>query len=89
MLIVGVAIAIGVGLFLWARFIRKRPRERGRRDRAPYAIPIDTSPNDLGPGDRPHHRRRRRRRRDHRTRNPTLAETGGLPPHRPPGQLPA
>lgn len=33
-------------------------------------------------------RRRRRRRRDHRPRNPTLAETGGLPPIRteaPPG----
>lgn len=30
-----------------------------------------------------HHRRRRVRRRDHRPRNPTLAETGGLPPVRP------
>jgi hypothetical protein len=33
-------------------------------------------------------RRRRRRRREHRPRNPTLAETGGLPPIRteaPPG----
>ena len=27
--------------------------------------------------------RYRRRRRDHRQRNPTLAETGGLPPQRP------
>ncbi len=27
--------------------------------------------------------RRRRRRREHRPRNPTLAETGGLPPLRP------
>jgi hypothetical protein len=27
-------------------------------------------------------RRRRRRRREHRPRNPTLAETGGLPPVR-------
>jgi hypothetical protein len=32
----------------------------------------------------PHHRqrRRRRRRRDHRSRNPSLAEVGGLPPQR-------
>lgn len=29
------------------------------------------------------HRRRRRRRRDHRPRNPTLGETGGLPPAKP------
>ncbi|MCP5519658.1 MAG: hypothetical protein H7A45_20655 [Verrucomicrobiales bacterium] len=37
-----------------------------------------------------HHRRHRRRRprREHRPRNPTLAETGGLPPRREPGQPP-
>lgn len=29
-------------------------------------------------------RRRRRKRMPHRPRNPTLAETGGLPPPRPP-----
>lgn len=33
-----------------------------------------------------HHRRRRRRA--HRSRNPTLAETGGLPPPRPEGETP-
>ena len=36
--------------------------------------------------------RHRRRRREHRPRNPTLAETGGLPPIRadkPPGDSPA
>jgi hypothetical protein len=33
----------------------------------------------------PHRRKLRRRRRDHRPRNPTLAETGGLPPIRPDG----
>jgi hypothetical protein len=32
----------------------------------------------------PHRRKWRRRRRDHRPRNPTLAETGGLPPIRQP-----
>jgi hypothetical protein len=34
------------------------------------------------------HHHRRRRRRSHRGRNPTLAETGGLPPPRPEGQAP-
>jgi hypothetical protein len=29
------------------------------------------------------HRRHRKRRKEHRQRNPTLAETGGLPPARP------
>ena len=33
--------------------------------------------------------RRRRARREHRERNPTLAETGGLPPPRPDGCPPA
>ncbi len=35
-----------------------------------------------------HHHRRRIRRREHRHRNPTLAETGGLPPIRDPGAPP-
>jgi ABC-type nickel/cobalt efflux system permease component RcnA len=35
-----------------------------------------------------HSHGRRRRRRAHRGRNPTLAETGGLPPPRPDGQVP-
>jgi hypothetical protein len=34
------------------------------------------------------HRRRRIRRREHRPRNPTLAETGGLPPIRDPEMPP-
>lgn len=33
-------------------------------------------------------RRKRRRRRDHRPRNPSLGQTGGLPPPRPDDQLP-
>ena len=35
-----------------------------------------------------HRHRKRRRRRDHRPRHPTLAETGGLPPIRPPEDRP-
>jgi hypothetical protein len=37
---------------------------------------------------RPRHRRQRRRRREHRHRNPTLSETGGLPPLRDPNSPP-
>lgn len=39
--------------------------------------------DDGGSGDQPHDKRRykyRVRRRSHRSRNPTLSETGGLPP---------
>jgi hypothetical protein len=37
----------------------------------------------------PKRRKWRRRRREHRPRNPTLAETGGLPPVRPEGPPPS
>lgn len=41
---------------------------------------------------RHHHHGKKRRRREHRPINPTLAQTGGLPPiraeERPPGQTP-
>jgi ABC-type nickel/cobalt efflux system permease component RcnA len=46
---------------------------------------------DEGPEERLHghqHHRRRIRRREHRHRNPTLAETGGLPPMRDPNAPP-
>lgn len=51
----------------------------------------DDSDDEDGDGDgkrsRKHHGRRRRTS-EHRPRNPTLAETGGLPPLREPGQPP-
>jgi hypothetical protein len=34
------------------------------------------------------HHKRRKRRRHHRQVNPTLAQTGGLPPPRQPGEPP-
>ena len=62
---------------MWAVFIRKpaRRRERGRLlDKAPEprARAEDAPAAKSG--------RRRRRREKHRPRNPTLSETGGLPP---------
>ena len=72
----GVApVLLGVGsvalaLLAWALFWRRRPR--GPRAR----VLQDESP-------RSGRRRRRHRRRDHRPSNPTLAETGGLPPVKP------
>lgn len=57
---------------LWAVFIRKpaRASERGR------LVAAKDGESDSGSGSGG---RRRRRKRDHRGRNPTLAETGGLP----------
>jgi hypothetical protein len=77
-IILGCALALSVVLFVWAFFIRKRPKSaRGslvvERRRVNAVKEEDTK------------RRRRRRRPDHPDnwgRNPTLGETGGLPPAR-------
>ena len=91
--------AIGVVallLLLWAAFLRKKHRHRhshhhghhhsSRPAEVPAVAPVQDA---VAP---PVKRRRARRlRRRHRPRNPTLAETGGLPPVRPehpPGPLP-
>lgn len=53
---------------LWAIFFRETKHES-------YSLP-DTSSHRSSRG---HSRKRRKRRREHRPRNPTRAETGGLP----------
>jgi hypothetical protein len=89
-LVFAVALALGLMLLVWARFIRKRRRHRTFGHRSSAALPEDLDGDNPSP-DRAHRHRhhRRRRRREHRGRNPTLFETGGLPPPRPPGQPPA
>ena len=75
--VVAVALVVLAVLLLWAVFLRKpaRRRERGRllekKAAAPKPAPDGGSGKKLG---------RRRRRETHRPRNPTLSETGGLPP---------
>lgn len=59
---------------IWAVFLRKHPRS-GQRG-------VLVSGGDDPEDSRSSRRRRRRKRRDGRPRNPTLAETGGLPPIR-------
>ncbi len=65
-------LVVVLAVVLWAVFIRKpaRAAERGRLVEARDG----ESNSGSGSGGR-----RRRRKRDHRGRNPTLAETGGLP----------
>ena len=76
--IVGSAFFVGLLLVLWAAYIRK-PRKRGAESRRePVAMPVVTKAVEEVDGKR--RLKLRERRRDHRPRNPTLAETGGLPP---------
>jgi hypothetical protein len=75
-IIIIVGLALGLVLLLAAKVILRRTKLH-RHDRR-----VDSEPEVSGDGEESHrrHRRRRRRlRRDHRSRNPTLAETGGLP----------
>jgi type VI protein secretion system component VasK len=85
--------AIGLVTLLalaWAAFLRKRGRRRRSHHHAhQHASAPAEAPevlNDEGPAAAPPKRHKwRRSRRRHRARNPTLAETGGLPPVRPEG----
>jgi hypothetical protein len=80
LVIVATGLALGLLLLLWARHYVKRRKRHHHHDRkgVSHAVP-DVTGED--PAEEPRHqtRRRRKRRRDHRPRNPTLAETGGLP----------
>jgi len=77
-LVLGVALALAAILFFWAFFIRKRPKHmRG-------ALVVERSEKHSRDGHGSSGRRKRRKRRpdhpDNWGRNPTLGETGGLPP---------
>lgn len=74
---------------LWAVYIRKPGRRRSRHH-SHHHTSVAAQPaggqgdaHAVTPQGRRH--RRRRSRRKHRPRNPTLAETGGLPSIRPNG----
>jgi len=72
----------------WAVFIRKRRRRRREHHRwhhpsSSSAATAQTAEAEDASAPREKRRRRRRTGRRHRPRNPTLAETGGLPPIRP------
>ena len=82
----GVVATVVALVLVWAVFFRKHARELSRY-RSPHGSrdasfnPAVRDGRGAGPGLRKR-RKWRRRRREHRPRNPTLAETGGLPPVR-------
>lgn len=77
-IILGAVLALVMLIVIWAVFIRKREDRRYNTLKVP-----NTRNREEGNEDGKHRKRRRHHRRDHRSRNPTLAETGGLPPIRP------
>ncbi len=82
LLVLGAAIALGLVLFLWAYLTHKRRRHSSHALSKPI-YGAEKKPSEANPGERMRIRRRRRRHPENLPRNPTLGETGGLPPVRP------
>jgi hypothetical protein len=84
-LIIGLAALLFGGLISWIVFVRgprKHPSENKTFTQPSAAVTITDD------GRERHRKKRRSRRRDHRQRNPTLSQTGGLPPPRNPEESP-
>ena len=78
----GALFLVTAVIVLGIMFLRKR---RGARRSRRHHLPELRRTVSLEPATKPsfaRHQQKRRRRREHRSRNPTLAETGGLPPLR-------
>ena len=90
MLLVGILVALTLALFLLAYLLRRKRRQGLSRSPPPPSFSQSAARKNAAASQ--HGRRRRkwhRRRREHRPRNPTLAETGGLPPIRSEDKPPA
>ena len=73
----GLALVIAIVILTMQRDGGPKKSRHGRSTRLSAAKPV--APGEEGTS-RKKRRRQKRRRRDHRKRNPTLSETGGLPP---------
>jgi hypothetical protein len=75
LLIIAITLVLGLILLAWAVYFRKPKADRGPRtfNSRPYV-------EEREDGTIRKRKKRKRHRRDHRQRNPTLAEVGGLPP---------
>ena len=87
-ILLGAVTAVTLLLVIWAVYFRKKPHRHHHHHHDHDSSSEEVEPakySDSGSAEGEsgrRYRRKRRRRRDHRPRNPTLAETGGLPPLR-------
>jgi hypothetical protein len=79
--IILVMFVVSLSAFIWAAFFRK-PRRHHHHHHRRSPRPSDGAPENRTAEKLPPVSRRKRFRREHRPRNPTLAEAGGLPPER-------
>ena len=77
----GLLAALGLGtLLILAFFAKKSFGAKNRRKRVSESRSVPDAASLPKIRDYPEKRRRKKRRRSHRPSNPTLSETGGLPP---------
>ena len=93
-LLIGATVVLAIAIVIFAvTYLRSRKKsdeqdqERLSQFAKSISPPSGSSSGD-GKGGSKRRRRKRRQVREHRPRNPTLNETGGLPPPRPDDQLP-
>ena len=79
--ILAIALALAALLFFWAFFLRKRPKSA--RGSIVVTRGDKHSKEVYGSSGRRKHRKRRADHPSNWGRNPTLSETGGLPPPKP------
>jgi hypothetical protein len=92
LILIGSIVVVAALLFYLTAVFRKSGRRHRDRDHRERSVPATARVSE-DPTAANGKIRRRKRRRDHRPRNPTRAETGGLPPRRegdelPPGETP-
>lgn len=96
LLVGGVALALAAIIFVVAAVTRRQRKHRPRARHGPEILrhteehfqEADEKAARAMEDEQEQRQRRKRRRRDHRPRNPTLSEAGGLPPARDPGTTP-
>jgi hypothetical protein len=91
LIVLGAVLVVLGAILVWIVAFRKPRRRHGSQGHdhhhhhhRPRPEPVEPNPE----WEEPSRHRRRKRRREHRPRNPTLAETGGLPPLRADGPQP-
>lgn len=77
--VAGVGLVLMIVLAVWAKFFRSGNGDDSKCKDEFRTVPDASSLSDNHSTSDRRRKKRRRRRRDHRPRNPTLSETGGLP----------
>jgi hypothetical protein len=79
--LLGVILITFIGVFIFRKQLLRRKRRHHHR-KSSSVVPGQNGDDSAAPSEVKMHKKRRRVRRKHRHRNPTLAETRGLPPNR-------